>query len=119
MGLDEERKVFKTHNDSLKIAAIICYESAYGEWVSKFVKNDANLIFVVTNDGWWGNTPGYRQHFSFSRLRAIETRRSIARSANTGISGFINQRGDAFQMTTYWEQAVIRQKINANCEKTF
>lgn len=119
LGIDKERKVFPTIYDSLEIAAIICYESTYGNWVARFADNDANIIFVITNDGWWGNTPGHQQHFSFSRLRAIETRRSIARSANTGISGFINQRGDAFQMTPYWEHAVIRQKINANWEKTF
>jgi len=119
LGVDAERKVFPTAYDSLKIAAIICYESVYGEWVSKFVKNGANIIFVITNDGWWGKTPGHKQHFCFARLRAIESRRSIARSANTGISGFVNQRGDAFQMTEYWEQAVIRQKINANKKITF
>ncbi len=119
LGIDLERKVFDTQYDSLKVAAIICYESVYGEFTAKFVRNGANLIFIVTNDGWWGNTPGYRQHFSYARLRAIETRRSIARSANTGISAFINQRGDAFQETAYWEPAVIKQKINANWEETF
>ncbi len=119
LGTDADRKVFNTIYDSLKVAAIICYESAYGEWTAEFARNGANLIFVVTNDGWWGNTPGHRQHFTFSRLRAIETRRSIARSANTGISGFINQRGDIIQSTGYWEPAVIKATINANWEKTF
>ncbi len=119
LGIDAKRKVFNTIYDSLKVSAIICYESVYGEFTAQFVRNGANLIFVVTNDGWWGDTPGYRQHFSFSKLRAIETRRSIGRSANTGISGFINQRGDALQMTEYWEPAVIQQDINASWEKTF
>ena len=77
------------------------------------------MILVITNDGWWGNTPGHRQHFLFSILRAIETRRSIARSANTGISAFINQRGDVFQQTAYWEPAVIKQQINANDKLTY
>lgn len=49
---------------------------------------------IISNDGWWRDTPGYRYLFAYSRLRAVETRRSIARSANTGISGFIDQRGD-------------------------
>ncbi|MDZ7742361.1 MAG: apolipoprotein N-acyltransferase [Bacteroidota bacterium] len=119
LGIDEERKVFNTQYDSLKVGAIICYESIYGEFTAKFVRNGANFIFIVTNDGWWGDTPGYRQHFAYARLRAIETRRSIARSANTGISAFINQRGDAFQETAYWEPAVIKQKINANWKETF
>lgn len=113
LGTDPERIPF-TINDTLKIAPIICYESVYGEFVSGFVRNGANLIFVITNDGWWGNTAGHRQHALFSSVRAIETRRSIARSANTGISCFVNQRGDIMQPTPYWETAVIRQEINAN-----
>jgi apolipoprotein N-acyltransferase len=56
---------------------------------------------------------------SFARLRAIETRRSIARSANTGISCFINQRGDVFQKTRWWEDAVIKSNLNANNKITF
>lgn len=118
LATDDVRKSFITP-DSLKIATLICYESAYGEFVSKFVKNGAKAVFVITNDGWWGDTPGYKQHFEFSSLRAIETRRSIARSANTGISGFFNQKGDILQSTEYWVEDVIREKINLNDELTF
>jgi len=119
LGVDKERTVFIRPGDSLKIAPVICYESVFGSYVTQYIRKGANLIFVITNDGWWGNTPGHRQHFTFSQLRAIETRRSIARSANTGISAFIDQRGDVFQETKYWEPAVIRQAINANDEITF
>lgn len=119
LGVENERKVFVRPKDSLKIAPVICYESVFGEFLAGYVKKGANLIFVITNDGWWGDTPGYKQHFTFSQLRAIETRRSIARSANTGRSAFINQRGEVFQATQYWEPAVIRQKINANDRLTF
>jgi apolipoprotein N-acyltransferase len=118
LGADAERTPY-TINDTLKIAPVICYESAYGEFVAGFVRNGANMIFIITNDGWWGNTAGHRQHMLFSSVRAIETRRSIARSANTGTSCFVNQRGDVFQATRYWEPAVIRQKINANDKITF
>lgn len=118
LGINEDRMPFVI-NDSLRIAPCICYESVYGEFMNGFVRNGANLIFVITNDGWWGDTPGHRQHLLFSSLRAIETRRSIARSANTGISCFINQRGDIQQRTGYWVPAVIRQEINANTGLTF
>jgi apolipoprotein N-acyltransferase len=74
---------------------------------------------VITNDGWWGETPGYRQHLSYSRLRAIETRRSIARSANTGISALINQRGDYLQKSTWWTKDYLRGEININNKLTF
>ena len=118
LGVDEIRKVYTTE-DSLRVSAVICYESIYGEFFAEFARNGAELIFIVTNDGWWGNTPGHRQHFSYARLRAIETRRSIARSANTGISAFINQRGDIMQESAYWVPAVLKQSINANDEVTF
>lgn len=98
---------------------IICYESIYGEFVARTVLDGAQFVFVITNDGWWGNTPGHRQHMQYSVLRAIETRRSIARSANTGISAFINQRGDILKQTAYWEPDVIRAKLNKNDSLTY
>lgn len=116
---DNERRVFISKNSDFRLGSLICYESIFGEFVTGFVRNGANLLIIITNDGWWGNTPGYRQHFDFAILRAIETRRSIARSANTGISAFIDQRGDVFQATPYWEPAVIRQKISTNDRITF
>ena len=77
------------------------------------------MIFVITNDGWWGDTPGHRQHFEMSKLRAIENRRSVARSANTGVSGFINQRGDVVEQSNYWEPIGLRNTLNVNDEMTF
>lgn len=118
LGINPDQTPFFIRK-GLKIAPVICYESVYGEFLNRFVQNGANAIFVITNDGWWGNTPGHRQHMLFSVLRAVETRRSIARSANTGISCFINQRGDISQRTAYWVPASIRQKINANDTITF
>ena len=114
---DPEAKVmaFGEH----KAGVAICYESAFGEYVSRFCKKGADLLFVITNDGWWGHTPGYRQHFEFSKLRAIECRRCIARSANTGRSGFINQRGDVLQQTHYWVPDAIRETLKANTKVTF
>ena len=85
----------------------------------QYVRKGAQLIFIITNDGWWKNTPGYKQHLSFARLRAIETRRSIARSANTGISCFINQRGEISQATEWWVPASIKGNLNANSAITF
>jgi apolipoprotein N-acyltransferase len=119
LGTDKERKVFVAKPDSLRVSAVICYESVYGEFFARFARNGAELIFIVTNDGWWGFTPGHRQHFIYSRLRAIETRRSIARSANTGISAFVNQRGDILWQSEYWVPAVMKYDLNANSRITF
>lgn len=118
LGIQDEPGIF-TGTGGTKVAPVICYESVFGEYVSKYVQKGAQLIFIITNDGWWRNTPGYRQHLSFARLRAIETRRSIARSANTGISCFINQRGDISQATEWWVPAVIKGTLNANQAITF
>ena len=115
----KERSVLSSPGDSVKIATVICYESVYGEFVTGYIKKGANLIFVITNDGWWGNTPGHRQHNSLSSIRAIETRRSIARSANTGISCFINQRGDVLEKLTWWKRDALRDKLNLNDKLTF
>ena len=98
------------HSGSSSAAPVICYESLFGNHVRKSVIRGAELIFIITNDGWWENTPGYRQHFSYSRLRAIENRRVVVRSANTGISAFINERGDIMQSTTYGEATALSAK---------
>lgn len=105
--------------DNHRVAALICYESVFGEYVTEFVRKGADMLFVITNDGWWGNSPGHKQHLEFSKLRAIETRRSVARSANTGISGFINQRGDIIEQSKYWEQTALRNTIKTNDKLTF
>ncbi|MFC2101828.1 apolipoprotein N-acyltransferase [Bacteroidota bacterium] len=118
LGTDSHRKVYSTI-ESVPVAPIICYESAFGEFFAEFVRNGAQVMIIITNDGWWGNTPGHRQHYAFVHLRAIETRRSIARSANTGISAFIDQRGDAHDVTAYWVPAVIKGSLNASSDFTF
>jgi apolipoprotein N-acyltransferase len=118
-GTQDYRGVFFSSGDSTGVSPIICYESVYGEFVTGYVKNGANLLFVITNDGWWGDTPGYHQHNSFSSLRAIETRRSIARSANTGISCLINQRGEIIQQLGWWKRGALKDTLNANDEITW
>ena len=118
LGMDSVRKVYTTVG-TVKVGPAICYESIFGEFFGEFVRNGAQIMIIITNDGWWGNTAGHRQHYAFAHLRAIETRRSIARSANTGISAFIDQRGDAHQATAYWVPAVIKGTLNANDRITF
>jgi len=107
LGSQDYRTVFYSHDKKVGIAPVICYESVYSDFVTQYVRNGANLIFIITNDGWWENTPGHRQHLAYSRLRAIETRREIARCANTGISCFITPFGEVEQATNYWEKASI------------
>ena len=117
VGTQPERSVLSSKSG--KVAPVICYESVFGEYVTGYIKKGAQAIFIMTNDGWWDNTAGHRQHLHFASLRAIETRRAIARSANTGISAFINQRGDILQATRYDEQAAIKGTIRFNDAITF
>ena len=116
LGQEKEARVISAN--TMKYAPIVCYESIYGEFIGNQVKKGAELLFIVTNDGWWKDTPGYKQHNSFASLRAIETRRSVARSANTGISSFINQKGEVIQQTSWWKEAGIIANLNRNSEQT-
>jgi apolipoprotein N-acyltransferase len=113
----ETRDVFQS--SVAGVAPVICYESVYGQYVGGYVLNGADIIFIVTNDGWWDKTPGHVQHLKIGALRAIEHRRPIARSANTGISCFINVRGDILQKTEYEETIAIKGNVAVGEATTF
>lgn len=104
---------------NITLAPIICYESIYGDFVRQQVQQGAQALCVITNDGWWGNTPGYKQHFSFARLRAIENRRWVLRSANTGTSGSIDPSGKIIKKTPYWVKTAFSQTIQLRSDQTF
>ncbi len=118
LATQKERVAFVS-SEGYKTGPIICYESVFGEFVTEYVKKGAQALFIVTNDAWWYNTPGHKQHLVYASLRSIETRKSIARSANTGISCFINQRGDILQATKYEATTAINQDIYFNEHITF
>jgi apolipoprotein N-acyltransferase len=101
LGKNATAKALGVRNS--KVAPIICYESIYGDYVSEYVKDGASWLAVITNDAWWNNTPGHKQHFSYAKLRAIEQRKWVVRSANTGISGFIDPLGRT-TMRSVWYQ---------------
>lgn len=119
LGIQDERTVFFSHHKQVGIAPVICYESVYPDYVGQYVRNGANIICIMTNDGWWENTPGHKQHLAYAKLRAIETRREIARCANTGISCFITPYGEIEQATPYWEEAVITKGMTPHNSITF
>jgi len=113
------RGIFTSSNGNYKAAPIICYESVYGEFVTGYVRNDANFLTIITNDAWWNETQGHQQHLSYAKLRAIETRRDIARSANTGISAFINAKGEITDQLAYGKQGALQGKVTTNNQITF
>jgi apolipoprotein N-acyltransferase len=119
LGMQDNRVAFHTPNGQHASGPIVCYESIYGEYVGEYVKQGADFLAIITNDGWWGDTPGYKQHLAYATMRAIETRRSIVRSANTGISAIINQKGEIVTNTNWWQEATIKATINTNNQLTF
>lgn len=109
----------KDKDSSIPIGCAVCYESVYGEYYTDYIRKGAKAMTIITNDAWWGNTPGYRQHLNYASLRAIETRRAIARCANTGISAIISPSGKIHQPTPWWEPAVIEGSIPLRNDITF
>lgn len=117
LGESPERYTFKS--TTAQVAPIICYESVFGDYVTGYVRNhQAQALFIVTNDGWWDNTAGHVQHQLFARLRAIENRRDVVRSANMGNSCFINQRGDIVAELDYGKAGPLNGTIHLNNELT-
>lgn len=118
-GKDKEAGIFKIEGNPYVTAPIICYESIYGDYITDYVRKGANLLTIITNDGWWANTPGHRQHLNYARLRAIETRRWIARSANTGISAVITDDGRLVLTKQWAEKGAIKFPIPPKEGETF
>lgn len=98
-------------NKEAVVGTMICFESAYGDYIRHLTKGGANFLAILTNDGWWRKTSGHIQHAQFTTLRAIENRRCIARSANTGISLFADAQGRLHQQTPYWKRLHIDRTI--------
>ena len=119
LGRDNERKVFIPWDNYYKSAPVICYESIYSDYITEYIRNGANLLTIITNDGWWGNTPGYRQHMNYARLRAVETRKWVARSANTGISCFIDPLGNVINPQPWDTDASIKLAVPVDNRLTF
>ena len=105
--------------EKIPVGCAVCYESVYGEYYTDYIRKGAEVMTIITNDAWWGDTPGYLQHLSYASLRAIETRRAIARCANTGISAIISPAGEILQPTPWWEPAVIKSQIPLRSDMTF
>ena len=103
----------------LKFNSAICYESVYPAFFANYVDKGAEFCTIITNDGWWWKFFGTVQHQQYAILRAIENRRWIARSANTGISCFIDPYGNVFDKTPIYEKAEIIRSISLRTDKTF
>jgi len=95
----------------LKFANLICFESIFPEITRAWLARGVRFFVVITNDGWFGRSGAARQHADMAVLRAVETRRSIARCANSGISMFILPTGQIVRPTKLYEQVILSGSI--------
>ena len=104
---------------TIKIGGLVCYESIFPIFVTSFVKRGAEFLAVVTNDSWYGNSSGPRQHRDFAIMRAVENRRTVVRCANGGISCIINPLGEIETQTDMFTKAVLVGNVGLHNETTF
>ena len=125
-GFGKEHTVFQMSNKEVKLAPLICFEDTIGELTRQFVLGGANLLANVTNDGWFLKTSGSQQHLANAVFRCVETRLPMVRSANTGVTCFINEYGrvtrklvDANGMQ--WTEGVLSDivRVPINPRRTF
>lgn len=116
-GLGKEANNFDING--IKTPALICYDSVFPGWVNRFVRDGAGFLTIITNDGWWGDSNGHLQHFAYARLRAIEHRKWVTRSANNGISGIISPDGKIQIETEYWTEDAFTFTIYSRHAPTF
>jgi apolipoprotein N-acyltransferase len=118
-SLRQESTRFVVPDASIVILPIVCFESIFGPYCSRNLPEEKGFICMITNDGWWKNSPGYRHHFNFSPVRAIENRRDFVRVANTGISAIINAKGMVVARTPWWEKTTLKGKLHLRRGQTY
>ncbi len=116
-GLGRRIRVLET--GPARFGALICYESLFGDHARQLVGQGAAFLAVLSQDGWWGQSAGYRQHFALSRLRAVETRRAVVMGTVTGQSGLIAPDGSVHETTDWMEQTVHQVSVPLLHEPTY
>ena len=113
-GMKGKTLLWKTE----RVGVQICYEIIFPGLSRAMAKNNASLLINITNDAWFGKTSGPYQHFSMTVFRAVENRRALARSANTGISGFIDPAGRVLASTPLLQDAALVRSLPLMKTKT-
>ncbi len=110
-------KTIKMGNFSF--GTLICYEAIFPNISAKYVREGADFLINITNDGWFGDSPAPHQHFAMSRFRSIETGVPLVRSANTGISAVILPTGEVLSKSLLFTDDVINERVLIGGPKTF
>jgi apolipoprotein N-acyltransferase len=101
------------------IVGNVCFESIFPYISRNLTKNGAQILVNVTNDGWYLKTSAPYQHFMFNIFRAVENRRMLVRSANTGISGLIDENGRVVSRSAIFEELYLGVTVRPNSRITF
>ena len=112
-------KEYTLHDlNGIRFGSPICFEIVFPDLVRHFVKNGAQFLTTITNDGWYGKSSAPRQHFAIATLRAVENRRFLLRSATTGISGVIDPYGRILQRSQLGTQTYLSGQITPRSDLT-
>ena len=103
----------------VRVGAFICYEAAYPNLVRRFVQNGATLLVNVSNDAWFGNTAGARQHLMHAMMRAIENDRDLLRVTNAGISALVTADGRVVDPLPTFTPAAQVWQARTRSDRTF
>ena len=105
---------------AVRVAPLICYEDLLPEVVRKFVSETrANVLINLTNDAWYGKSVGPWQHLRLAQSRAIETRRSLLRVTNTGVTSLVNAKGELVKTLPMFTAAVMQTEVDVLDETTY
>ena len=108
VGFKEQNLSIDTKDKKLQVEPSICFESIF----QSFPLISPDILINVTNDAWFGNTIGPRQHLAASIFRAVEKGIPLVRSANSGISAYINAEGEVVERIELNESGYIDLRVN-------
>ncbi len=112
----DENGAIKT--DTATIGGVICYESIYPSIVRATVNDGAEIITIISNDSWFGESPALRQHHAHAILRAVENDRFVLRASSTAITSAIDNRGNVIKTAPMLEKCAIKVDYALNSDRT-
>jgi apolipoprotein N-acyltransferase len=117
-NFERGRRVVVSPIGSHQLGTFICYESVFPNFVRQFVRDGADVLFTISNDGWFGKSAAREQHLSIVRMRAAENRRWILRAANDGITATIDPAGRVMGYLPLYEKATSYTSFNFISQQT-
>jgi apolipoprotein N-acyltransferase len=107
-------------SSNIRVAPLICYEDLMPDLARKFVSESrANLLVNLTNDAWYGRSVGPWQHLALARSRAIETRRTLLRVTNTGVTSLVNAKGEVVKTLPMFTTAAMPAEVDILNTETY